>query len=180
MLLSGSDKWLAKVLGLPIADLLVLQGILYFTILSGAVIGIVGLNRSRANLVSLYAVSILCRVAITLIICTVTFLHFREIVEQMVDRLVNQMIDDAHSRGLPDPQIDRDSLIKPTEFYFGFITIANELLSDVLAVYFAYVTKSLAVWMQRGENNPRERLIYSFALPTTTAQAPLLHRQAAE
>ena len=180
LLISGGDQWLSKVLGVPVSEVLVLQGILYFTILCGAIIGLAGLNTSRASLVSVYAVSILMRIVITVSLCIVTLLHFRDIVEQMVDKIVNQMIDDAHRRGLPDPKIDRDALAKPIEYYLGFMTIAQELISDILAIYFAYVTKSLAVWMQRGEIDPRERLMYSFAIPPVSPAAPLLHRQSLE
>jgi hypothetical protein len=177
MIISGADTWLTGLSQLPVFSFIMWRGVLSGVILTGAIFGCVGINQSKHSLVSTYAYSMIFRIFITVAISTLTFMYFQDFVDRMVDNLAQQMIDDAHRRGLPDPQIDREAISKPIGAYLAFSTIANELITDILALYFAYLTQSLAVWMQRGDSNPTERLLYSFALPSASADvsAPMLH-----
>jgi len=176
-LIEGADSLLSRLSGHTIPSLLIWRALQSGLILVGAIIGLIGINQSRHKLVSAYAYTIIGRIIVSIAIATVSFMYFQDIVDQMVDNIAKQITDEAHRKGLPDPEIDRDAIGKPIRTYLAFYIVANELITDILALYFAYITKSLAVWMQRGELNPTQRFLYAFALPSSLAgsHVPMLH-----
>ena len=146
---------------------------------------IYGLNKNKASYITLYAISFLLRVAISISLSIWVIYHLDQISADQVDALIAAMNAAARSEHRPAPVIDREQAIQKLKVIITSWTVFSELFTDLFCVYFAYVVRSLAVWMERGERNPGHQGLYHLAMPIPDQSSvagfvmPLLHGQRA-
>ena len=141
-------------------------------VLSGAAAALLGLNTNKWELIQSYASSRLVRIFISLMMSSIAIYFSGDIVSTAVDRLIDELNQQAKREARPLPDIDRDRMV--SEMTTGFITatIFWELLTDAVSLYFAHITRSLALAIKAAEGAGRATEIRGTSAPLLFEGSP--------
>ena len=143
-----------------------LSSLITVTVLVGSFAGIMGLNQNKSDLIRSYAMTRLMRIGLSLMLTFAMIYYSSELVSSAVDQLIQDIVEQAKSEGREVPVIDRDRMIREMTAGFVSTTLFWELLTDAAALYFAYITKSLA-----------DRMKGDISISQVSQSAPLLQER---
>ena len=141
----------------------------------GAVFAVIGLSQKRPDLINIYALTLMVRLVVSFAVTAFQMVHIRQMAEYEVDGIIAGWDWDAHEHHHKPHDVDREAMVEKIVGILSIWVVGVEVLKATLFAYFAYVVRSLAVWMQNGEENPEIGRVYQMAVqPQNTS--PLLQR----
>jgi len=134
-----------------------LYSVLFALTISGALFGVMGLIKSGPGLLSFYASTAICRIAVSLVMTAYSLYHVQLLAEPFVDAWYEKLSAKAAATGDTAVSISREELRRSTEGGLIGSMVFLELTTDIILLYFAYVIQSLAEWMKRGQSHPGDQ-----------------------
>ncbi len=141
----------------------------------GATFAVLGLSKKRPDWLNIYALTLLVRLIVSFAVTAFDMVHLRQTAEYEVDGIIAGWDWDAHEHHHKPHHVDREAMVDKLVGVLAVWVIGAEVVKAAGFAYCAYVVRSLAVWMQNGEENPEVGRVYQLSVQQTTS-SPLLQR----
>lgn len=134
--------------------------------ITGAIIGALGLVKSRARYVSLYASTLLARIAVSVASTGYALYNTQLICDDLSKELIHKVLVESESTERVQ-HIEKTRLRNIAKGGIVGSLVFLELSTDIVLLYFSYVVQSLAVWIKRGQPHPGDEAYPSNSLNIT-------------
>jgi hypothetical protein len=149
---------------------LYLYSAVFLVTITGALFGVVGLIKTAPTMISFYAISAILRIVLSLALTAYSLFNVDVLARQFVASLTDKLIAESASEPSEPVMLSRERLLVSAKGGLIGSMVFLELTSDIVLLYFAYITQSLSEWMKRGHSHPGDAAFHS-GLGTST---PLL------
>ena len=150
--------------------LLTFSTVIFTLSVTGALIGVIGLIKSRATYISYYAMTLVARIAVSLASTIYALYNIQAITDEFSIKLIDKVADEEGVMKSP-PIMDKRRLRNVAKGGIVGSLVFLELSTDIILLYFSYIVQSLAEWIKRGQTHPGDP---NYPIQSMTMTRPLL------
>ncbi|EER09126.1 hypothetical protein Pmar_PMAR024150 [Perkinsus marinus ATCC 50983] len=115
-----------------------------------AIVALRGVSKGKSRLVRQYAMIRAMEVALSIALSIWLLVIIPRLAREFIDAVLEQMREEAKKHHEDPPEVDEEALIKIVTFVLSTVFIIMEIFGVLLKLYFVWVVKSCADWMERG------------------------------